>query len=321
MLFVVVLLHLACSSSVLGLGHQQLQQTHSMQQEQQDPGSSSSLQTACNSTGGLSPAAAARIASSMAGDARLHITAVRLVGSCDALRLLSAAETSSSSMPDSSTGQHAAAVLLSSSLATDSSNLTVAAAAAAEGGALLQADTPAAADNPAAFASGPAAPAAQDSAVQLHIDFTVARDAPFFADLVLRYSSSSTSPAVQAGSTAPQASIWIQPAGSFLSEGQRRESVLSDSTGQLLLQEQQQQQQQQQQRQQQGAGAGGSRELLWKGQADGLSTVIDLVPSLSQVSEGGSGAHAVLWHAACTRIFMLWHRVQGYSHAQAFATE
>lgn len=307
LLFAVVLLHLACSSSVLGLGHQQLQQTHSMLQEQQEP-SSSSLQIACHSTGGLSPAAAARIASSVSGDARLHITGVRLVGSCDAVRLLPAAESSSSSMqPSSSARQQPAAVLLSSSLAT-SSNLT----AAAEGGALLQADTPAAADYPAAFASNSAATPAQDT-VQLHIDFTVARDAPFFADFVLKYSST-TSPAVQAGSTAQQqASIWIQPASIF-SDVRQQESVLSDSsTGQqLLLQEQQQQQQ--------GANAAGSRELLlWKeAPTDGLSTLIDLVPSLSQVSGQALGLcrGMLCCDMLCAKKTRLSRHLQGVKHHQ-----
>lgn len=282
MLFAVVLLQLVCSSSVLGVP-QQLQQTHSMLLQQQQS-SSSSLRPLCSSTSELSSAAAARIASSISGDARIHVTAVKLTGSCSALRLVEAAS-SSSSRENSDTKQHRAALLLSSSFAATNSSSGLTAGAGTE--ASLSSNIDAAQWH--ANSAGEVPGALVQDALQLHIDFTVASNASFFSDVVMQYRISSTDTALGTiaavlHSTA-QLSVCIEPAGKYSTIGGTRTIVLpSTKTARQQPLELLQGQQQQQEQRDGDASRTSSRQLLASmTDGDGLSTLRDLVPGLSQV--------------------------------------
>jgi hypothetical protein len=270
-----MLLLLACSSSVLGMPLH-IQQTHMLQQQQQQSSSSSSsIHSSCSLSKTLSQAAAEHISSSLTGSAKIRVTAVNLTGSCSTLWLLPAA--GSGSHAGSTSAQPASTAVLMSS----SSHAAYSSIYAAKGGGQLPADTP------AGIVAASTARAAAAGLAQLHIDITVARDAPFFSDLVLQYSSSTilNSSTIAFGSTA-HPSRWIETAGEF-NKSERTMALQDSGAGQqllvqpLLLQDQQQ-------GEHSNAGStdsssSSSNKLAWLGSEDGLSAFIDSVSSLSQV--------------------------------------
>lgn len=178
--------------------------------------SNHSMPSLCSSpSGGLSPAAAAAIAGSLTGNGWLQITAVRLTGSCKSLRLLNAAVSSSGSMHS----HHTSTLLLSSG--PYSKNLS--AAIGTDAASFATVDTIPAAAAAAEQAYATATAAAAGDGVQLHIDFSIARDAPFFTDLVMQYSSSRS----KSVSSTAQPSIWVQPTGLFTGQQAVRVSFSS----------------------------------------------------------------------------------------------
>jgi hypothetical protein len=200
----------------------------------------SSAHTACAPAGGLSPGAAAAIASSLSGDRRVHVSAVRLSGPCTALSLLHGGCSSSSSTGCLASSSRQAAVLLSGNAAhgqqqavpllgppgppaVGSATAPTSFTAAAAGGLaaeeqvlqLQQLSGP-----PAATNSSDGDGAISDAGTFLHIDFLIAEDAPFFADLVLQYSSAAGLASSSSSRGQQQPLLWIQPAGSWM-QGQR----------------------------------------------------------------------------------------------------
>lgn len=180
--------------------------------------SNHSMPSLCSSrSGGLSPAAVAAIAGSLTDNAWLQITAVRLTGSCKSVRLLNAAASGSS---DTMPTRHTSALLLSAG--PYSKNFS--AATGTDTASLATVDTIPAAAVHAEHAYATAIAATAGDGVQLHIDFSIARDAPFFTDLVMQYSSSSSSKSV---SSTAQPSIWVQPTGLFAGQQAVRVSFSS----------------------------------------------------------------------------------------------
>lgn len=315
MLTLVTTVLLACSSSVLGLDPLHTQQTHAMQPSS-SISSSSSWGSVCSSTRGLSSAAAARIAASLAEDPRIRISAVKLTGSCDTLRLLPTAHAGSSSGMDSSAQQGPAVLLLSNSLAAQPGGST--ADIAAEADRLHAAETaPGAAD---AAPHGPsaqqAAAAAAQEPVLLHIDFSVAKNASFFSDLVIRYSMTE-----QWGqhSRATTPSVWIEPAGGSSAGGRQvllgPDSAAGQHKAEALAQ-------QHTEAQLQGAGSSsGSSRVLRTWQDVELSTLIGLVPALNQVSSGCAACEhrPALAHVTCSRLACCQAQCQASEAADGFS--
>lgn len=267
-LLAILLLQLACSS-VLGLGPQHMQQTHTIQHSHSSHTGrhSSSLAPLCASSGALNSVAAAHTASSLAGDPRIHITAVRLTGSCNMLRLLTGTTGSSSPASRGAEPGSPAAVLLSRGLAAHRGGST--AAEAAKAGPHQPANLAAAA---AAAADTQGAP--EHDPLLLHIDFTIAKDAPFFSDLVLHYSISEqrSSPTIDVStSSTASPSIWIRPAG----ESSVARQLLVAPGGAAVSHHQHQH----------GGSSTDIERLLQALPDDGLSTLIDSVPALGQVSQ------------------------------------
>jgi hypothetical protein len=188
------------------------------QQQQQQRGIGS-YTTACTADGSLSQQVGAMVASSISRDALLSVTAVRLLGPCSTLGFVTLPVT----VKAPSLQQQQQLVTLVS--LSSSSELLVRDLQAAN---VLTQEAPAAASG-SADASIAAALTSRSSskgasrqlaAVELQINVTVAADAPFFADLVLRCVT--RCPKLLAESAAPE--LWIEHTGAWA--GEQKTNVL-----------------------------------------------------------------------------------------------
>lgn len=243
----ILMLQLCCSSGVLGMKPPH-GDTHTMsvvRPRQQQSSSSSSFATTSSSSrsqnlcsSSLTPAAAAHIANSLAGDPRIHVTGVSLTGNCGAAQLMAVPSTGANSSygsggatTSSNSNSNGAG---SSTAAAQAALLLVSASSDSDSSAQALASAAAAASIPQTVNSVPINQSS-GAAVQLHIDFSVSGSAPFFSDIVMQYSSFTSDDSVyrpvgssSSSNTAARPSIWIQPVG----DRSARQVVTHDLIGQ-----------------------------------------------------------------------------------------